>query len=84
MKHIIFATALLFAAPAFAEDITMGMDLGTTPDAVKTALTSMGWDVRKFDMEDGMIEAYAVMGNQIAEIYVNPTTGEVVKVASNG
>lgn len=84
MKQIILASALLFAAPAFAEGLTMGMALGTTPDAVKAALTDMGWDVRKLDMEDGMIEAYAVMGNQMAEIYVNPTTGEVVKVSNNG
>ena len=84
MKYLVLASALLFAAPVMAENLTMGMELGTTPDAVKTALADMGWEVRKLDMEDGMIEAYAVMGNQMAEIYVNPTTGEVVKVSSNG
>ena len=28
-----------------------------------------------------MIEAYAVMGDKMAEIYVDPTTGEVVKLS---
>lgn len=83
MKYLVLASALLFAAPVMAEDLAMGMELGTTPDAVKTALTDMGWEVRKLDMEDGMIEAYAVMGNQMAEIYVDPTTGQVVKVGSD-
>lgn len=83
MRKLVLAAALLVAAPAFATDLTMGTELGTSPEAVKTALTDMGWDVRKLDMEDGMIEAYAVMGKQMAEIYVDPTSGQIVKVAGN-
>lgn len=83
MRKTILAIALLIAAPAFAEDLAMGTELGTTPEAVKAALTEMGWDVRKLDVEDGMIEAYAVMGDQMAEIYVDPATGAVVKVGED-
>jgi len=83
MRKTILAIALLIAAPAFGEELMMGSQLGTTPEAVKAALTEMGWEVRKLDMEDGMIEAYAVMGGQMAEIYVDPTTGAVVKVSED-
>jgi Peptidase propeptide and YPEB domain len=83
MRKLILAAALLIAAPAFAEGIEMGTELGTTAEAVSAALTEMGWEVRKLDTEDGMIEAYAVMGDQTAEIYVDPTTGMVVKVGGN-
>lgn len=68
MRKTILVAALLLAAPAFGEDLSIGTQLGTTPDAVKAALTERGWEVRKLKLEDGMIEAYAVMGTQMAEI----------------
>ena len=64
MRKLLLATALvLTTAPAFAADLEVGTVLGTTEDAIKAALIEMGWDVRKLDTEDGMIEAYAVMGD---------------------
>ena len=86
MRKLLMTAALVLAtAPAFASetttDLAVGTQLGTTEDAIKTMLTDMGWDVRKLDTEDGMIEAYAVMGDKMAEIYVDPTSGEVVKVS---
>lgn len=86
MRKFLIATALVVAtAPAFATETTtelaVGDMLGTTPEAVQTALTDMGWEVRKLDTEDGYIEAYAVMGDMMAEIYVDPATGNVVKVS---
>lgn len=84
MRNLLIAAALvLTTAPAFATDLEMGTVLGTSEDAVKAALIDLGWDVRKLDMEDGMIEAYAVMGKEMAEIYVDPTSGEIVKIAAN-
>lgn len=83
MRKLLIATALvLTTAPAFAANVAMGAQLGTTEDAIRTTLTEMGWEVRKLDTEDGMIEAYAVMGDRMAEVYVDPTTGEVVKIAN--
>lgn len=84
MRNLLIAAALvLTTVPAFATDLEMGTVLGTSEDAVKAALIDLGWDVRKLDMEDGMIEAYAVMGKEMAEIYVDPTSGEIVKIAAN-
>ena len=80
-KLLMTAALVLVTAPALAEDLAIGTMLGTTEDAIRTALTDMGWEVRKLDTEDGMIEAYAVMGDKMAEIYVDPTTGEVVKLS---
>lgn len=84
MRKFIIATALVLAtAPAFATGVEIGSTLGTTEEAVRVALTEMGWDVRKLDTEDGMIEAYAVMGAEMAEIYVDPASGEIVKISAN-
>lgn len=84
MRKFLLATALMLSTtPAFAADLAMGTQLGTTEEAIRAALTEMGWEVRKLDTEDGMIEAYAVMGNQMAEIYIDPTSGEVVKISTD-
>ena len=80
-KLLMTAALVLVTAPAFAQDLAIGTMLGTTEDAIRTALTDLGWEVRKLDTEDGMIEAYAVMGDKMAEIYVDPATGAVVKLS---
>lgn len=76
--------AILAAAPLFAfaegEAIAVDTELGKTEEAVKTALTGMGYEVRKMDMEDGMIEAYAVKGDDMLEVYVSPETGKVTRL----
>ena len=90
MRKLLMTAALVLATapavtPAFATEtsaeLAVGTQLGTTEDAIKTMLTDMGWEVRKLDTEDGMIEAYAVMGEKMAEIYVDPATGAVVKLS---
>ncbi|MCB1338566.1 MAG: PepSY domain-containing protein [Maritimibacter sp.] len=84
MRKLLLATALVLAtAPAFAADLVMGTQLGTSEDAIRAALTELGWEVRKLDTEDGMIEVYAVMGDKMAEIYIDPTSGEIVKISAN-
>ena len=83
MRQLVFGTALALATlPAFASDLMLGTPLGTTPDAITAALTEMGWEVRKLDIEAGMIEAYAVQGTERAEIYVDPTAGEIVRISN--
>ncbi|HCQ63774.1 MAG TPA: PepSY domain-containing protein [Rhodobacteraceae bacterium] len=82
MRKLLIATALaLTTAPAFAAELAIGTRLGTTEQAITAALTEMGWEVRKLDAEDGMIEAYAMMGDTMAEIYADPTTGEVTRIS---
>lgn len=83
MRKLILASAAILAAfPALAGDLMLDTELGTTVDAAKAKLVEMGYDVRKSDMEDGMIEFYVVKDKMMAEIYVNPTTGKVVKISN--
>ena len=83
MRKLTLAS-MLIAAPLFAfaegEAIAVDTELGKTEEAVSTALTDMGYEVRKMDMEDGMIEAYAVKGDEMLEVYVSPETGKVTKI----
>lgn len=68
-KHILsalFISAALYAAPAaFAED--------TVHPALEQKLTEQlkaeGYEVRKIQMEDGLIEAYAVKNGEKFELY---------------
>jgi hypothetical protein len=74
----LFATAIaclaLTANYAFAsEDIDPALK-----DKVTKQMTDQGYDVRKIQMEDGMIEVYAVKDGKTAEIYLNDKL-EIVK-----
>ncbi len=80
MKFPIIAAALLVAAPALAADLAPDTVLGQTEDAVRSALTELGYDVRKIEEEDGQIEAYVVKDGEMAEVYVDPATGKISKV----
>ncbi|MFV0386787.1 PepSY domain-containing protein [Paracoccus sp. (in: a-proteobacteria)] len=84
MRKLALAVILAIAPmTGFAEDAMIAMDteLGMTQDAVKAKLTEMGYEVRKVGTEDGMIEVYAVKGDQMLEVYVSPETGKVTKVS---
>lgn len=91
MRKIILATAtsiLLAATPALAGEgsqnaLAIGTELGSTPEAITAALTGMGWEVRRLEMDGGIVETYAVKGNQTAVIFVDPATGQVVKGGEN-
>lgn len=80
--------ALVAALPliAQAEDAAIAIDtqLGMSEEDVQTALTAMGYEVRKMEIEDGMIEAYAVKGDEMLEVYVSPETGKVTKIGEEG
>lgn len=59
--------SLGLAVPAFASD---------APDAATQAkiteqLTAEGYEVRKIDSEDGMIEVYAVKDGKMYELYLD-------------
>ena len=71
-----FATIAATATLAFASD---GDGIDPALQAKVTAqLTAQGYDVRKVQMEDGMIEVYAVKDGKTSEIYLNDNL-EVVK-----
>jgi hypothetical protein len=79
-RLIAAAAFAALAAPAFAADVAVGQSVGTEEAAIRAALTAEGYDVRKFDSEDGEIEVYAVKDGKRLEIYVSPETGKVEKV----
>ncbi|MGV6805803.1 MAG: PepSY domain-containing protein [Ruegeria sp.] len=80
MKLPILAAALLVATPVLAMDLAADAELGKNEAEVRAALTELGYDVRKIEMEDGEIEAYVVKDGQMAEVYVDPTSGKIAKI----
>ncbi|WP_347309846.1 PepSY domain-containing protein [Defluviimonas sp. SAOS-178_SWC] len=61
---------------------------GSTPDAatqekIAADLTAQGYDVRKIDDEDGMIEVYAVKDGKMYEIYLDAEL-KVVRTKEEG
>jgi len=71
------ALPLSFAA---ASPELVGATVGKTADEIKTSLTAQGYEVRKVKPEDGMLEAYALKGDKLYEIYVDTATGAIAKV----
>ncbi|MBK0400039.1 PepSY domain-containing protein [Limibaculum sp. M0105] len=53
------------------------------PDAerarVTDAVAAQGYEVRKLEREDGLIEVYALKEGKRYELYVDGDTGEIVK-----
>lgn len=85
-KFALIALLAATASPALAqtitldEGITMSSVLGTTMQEVRASVTAMGYDVRKSEMERGLIEVYLVRGNERGEVYVDAQTGAVTKI----
>lgn len=75
---LIVALAALLAGPALAME--NGTVIGTTEEAIRAALTAEGYDVRKFEAEDGEVEVYAVKDGQRFEIYVDGASGSVTRI----
>lgn len=77
MKKIILAAALAvsgLALPALAS----GKIDEATQAKVTEQLTAQGYEVRKIDSEDGMIEVYALKDGKKFELYLNEAL-EIVK-----
>ncbi len=80
MRKLALAALLAFTTPALAKDVTKSSVLGKSMDEVKASLKSMGYEVRKAEMEDGKIEVYFVRDGKMGEVYVSPKTGAVTKL----
>ncbi len=80
MRKLIILAVLAFASPALAAEVTMDTILGTTVPEVQSRLTDMGYQVRKSELEDGMIEVYFVKDDKMGEVYVSTVTGKVIKL----
>ena len=75
----VLVAALSLAAPAFAS--TDGMLDKATQDKITADLTAQGYDVRKIQMEDGMVEVYALKDGKKLEIFVDEK-GQIVTTKS--
>lgn len=71
------AIPLSFAAASSDLD---GTSVGKTAEEITSSLTAQGYEVRKIEPEDGMLEAYALKDGKRYEVYVDTTTGKVAKV----
>lgn len=80
MRKLIVLAALTFSTPALTAELTEDTVLGTTVQEVEANLTSMGYEIRKSEMDDGKIEVYIVKDNQMSEVYVSTETGKVTKL----
>lgn len=68
----ILALALALALPvsAYASSDDYGLSTERMTE-IRTKLTAEGYEVRKIDMEDGMIEAYVLKDGQRLELYLD-------------
>jgi hypothetical protein len=66
---------------AQASSELVGTTVGTNADEIRASLTEQGYEVRKIKPEDGMMEAYALKGDKLYEVYVDTSTGTVAKVS---
>jgi hypothetical protein len=71
----ILGLSLVAAPMAMADE---EVDAATT-EKVTTKLTAEGFEVRKLEIEDGLIEAYVVKAGATSSLFLDPTSLEVVK-----
>jgi hypothetical protein len=83
-KLIIGGALALALGSAATFAVEKGEVLATDVEAVRQALESQGYQVRKIEAEDSdgdkAIEAYAMKDNTRFEIYVDRQTGAVARV----
>lgn len=84
MQHLKTATTVL----ALMFGLGLPAVASSQPDPAQQAkitadLAANGYEVRKFDVEDGMIEVYAIKAGKMYEIYLDET-GKIVKTKEKG
>lgn len=79
---VLTATAALGLAPLMAHASSDAEMDAATRDRVTAEMTAQGYEVRKIQMEDGMIEVYAVKDGQTYELYLDKDL-KVVKTGGN-
>ncbi|MDT8342845.1 MAG: PepSY domain-containing protein [Thermohalobaculum sp.] len=77
------ALALALALPAAALASSDKAVSDAERARVTEVVTAQGYEVRKLDREDGMVEVYALKDGKRFELYVNPETGEIVKTKAD-
>ena len=77
MKKIILAAALALSGLSLPVHASSEIDTATQAK-VTEQLTAQGYEVRRIDSEDGMIEVYAMKDAKKVELYLNEAL-EIVK-----
>ena len=83
LKHLsIIAACAMLSAPAFAEDLCTGVTERKSVDEAKAVAVAAGYaDITKMDEEDGCYEAKGLNADGSKfEVYIHPTSLEIVKV----
>ena len=75
----VLGLSLLAAPMAFAETEVDS----ATKDKVTADLTAQGYDVRKMEIEDGMVEVYAVKDGKAVQLFLDNSL-KVVKTCVDG
>ncbi|VAW03960.1 hypothetical protein MNBD_ALPHA01-1323 [hydrothermal vent metagenome] len=77
---VIMTCSLSISAQASDDECNAGPKSEWMPkETITHSLKAQGYKVRKVEVEDGCYEVYAMKDGRKYEIYVNPTTGTVVK-----
>jgi hypothetical protein len=89
MKKSFTIAAIVLAAgitPVFAEELCKDVTARKTVDEAKEAAVKAGYkDITKMDEEDGCYEAKGLNSDGTKfEVYIHPTTLEIVKVKNEG
>lgn len=72
MTRLLSTTALILALGTGAAFASSGHDLSAElKTQITEHLTAQGYEVRKIDREDGMIEVYALKDGQRFELYLD-------------
>lgn len=67
LTAVVLGLSLLSAPMAMAENAVDS----ATKDKVTADLTAQGYDVRKMEMEDGMLEVYAVKDGKTVQLFLD-------------
>jgi hypothetical protein len=89
MKKTLALAALVFAAgiaPSFAEDLCKDISARKSEDEAKAAAVKAGYtDISSMGEDDGCYEAKGLNADGTKfEVYIHPTTLEIVKVKTEG
>ena len=74
---------LVLAVGGAAAAVREGDYVGKNKMEVAANLKQQGYDVRKIEHEDGRLEAYALSDRNRFEIYVDPQSGNVVRIKAS-
>lgn len=74
------ALLTLTATAALATEPAEGARLGTNSGEISAALAQNGWDMTRFEREDGRIELTAIKEGRRIEAYIDPVSGQVARL----